>query len=76
MNAPPAYFIQSAARSAATQRRLVGLGLVIGVGLVLTLIPKLRKNAADLACKNNLREVGLFAALNADPNADRAKAPR
>jgi prepilin-type processing-associated H-X9-DG protein len=52
---------------------LVGLALFIGLGLLLTLIPKLRKNAADVACKNNLREVGLFAALNADPNADRSK---
>lgn len=51
----------------------VGLVVVLGVGFGLTLIPKLRQNAADAGCKNNFREVGLFAAHNADPHADRTK---
>jgi hypothetical protein len=52
---------------------LVGLAAFVVLGVGLTLIPKLRKNAADLSCKNNLREIGLFAAHNADPHFDRAK---
>lgn len=51
----------------------VGFALFIGLGVALTIIPKLRANAADAACKNNLREIGLFAANNADPHFDRSK---
>lgn len=52
---------------------VVGLAAVVVLGVALTVVPKLRVNAADLTCKNNLREVGLFAAHNADPNFERAK---
>ena len=54
---------------------LIALVLLVIVGVVVTLIPKARSVAADASCKNNFREIGLFAIQNSDPTFDRAKAP-
>ncbi len=51
---------------------VVVLGLV--VGFVLTAIPRMRTAANVVECQNHLREISLFAAQNADPSFDRAKA--
>jgi prepilin-type processing-associated H-X9-DG protein len=53
---------------------VIAVGLFALVGFLITAIPKARMAADDLSCKNNLREIGLFAAQNSDPHFDRAKA--
>ena len=52
------------------------LALVVG-GLVLTYLPKARLNARMVGSQNNLRELGQFAAHNAnpDPKRDASKLP-
>ncbi len=53
------------------------LALVVG-GLILTYLPKARRNANMVGSQNNLRELGLFAAHNAnpDPKRDASKLPK
>jgi len=46
---------------------LVGLMAFVVVGLVLTFVPKLRREAAEAGCANNLREMTLFAAHHFKP---------
>lgn len=53
---------------------LIALALIVVVGIVLTAIPKIRSTADSVSCQNNLREIGLFAAQNSDPEFDRSKA--
>lgn len=46
---------------------VVGLFIFAGVGLVITYVVKLRGTADDVRCKNNLREITLFAAHFSGP---------
>ena len=58
---------------------IIGFGLLalVVAGLFLTYLPKARRNANMVGSQNNLRELGLFAAHNANPNPtrDAAKLP-
>jgi prepilin-type processing-associated H-X9-DG protein len=45
---------------------LIGLMVFTGVGFVLAYVVKVRGTADDVRCKNNLREITLFAAHHAD----------
>src|SRR5262245_33612290 len=54
---------------------IIAMLVITIVGVVLTYIPKLRRNAAETACRNNLREIGLFAVHHAEEVGAVAKVP-